>query len=337
MAGSAARHRPRARGRLPVGVRATAHRPAARPLPGPGPARARRDGPRLPGRRSTLGARWPSRRSPARSRTTPQPPPLRARGPRARRAQPPGDRHHLRPRVIEGAPYLVLELVAGETMQERLERGPLEVREATAVARQVAEALEEAHRKGVCIATSSRPTSCSRPAAASRCSTSASPRACRAAPPRRRPSPAWPRRGHGAGHGALHEPRAGARQRDRHPHRRLGFRRPALRDAQRPPRVSRPHGTRHPRLHPARRGGPRAAAGRDAAAAPRAHRERCLRKDPHERLQDIGDVRLELADLATSQRDEAVRSGRRAAPARARPGPARAPGPRGGSPPPPSP
>jgi serine/threonine-protein kinase len=50
---------------------------------------------------------------------------------------------------IDGAPYLVLELVAGETLRQRLERGPLPVPEAVACARQVAEALEEAHRQGV--------------------------------------------------------------------------------------------------------------------------------------------------------------------------------------------
>ena len=48
-----------------------------------------------------------------------------------------------------GKPFLVLELVAGEDLAERLKRGPLPVDEAVEVARQIAEALEEAHERGV--------------------------------------------------------------------------------------------------------------------------------------------------------------------------------------------
>jgi len=45
--------------------------------------------------------------------------------------------------------FLVLELVEGETLAARLSRGPLPVEEALAVCRQIAEALEVAHEKGL--------------------------------------------------------------------------------------------------------------------------------------------------------------------------------------------
>jgi hypothetical protein len=50
---------------------------------------------------------------------------------------------------FEGLPYLVMELVEGATLDERIGRGRLPPAEAVALARQVAEALEEAHGKGI--------------------------------------------------------------------------------------------------------------------------------------------------------------------------------------------
>jgi len=44
---------------------------------------------------------------------------------------------------------LVMELVAGPTLAERLESGPLPLNESLSLARQIAEALEEAHEKGI--------------------------------------------------------------------------------------------------------------------------------------------------------------------------------------------
>ncbi|RPJ58110.1 MAG: serine/threonine-protein kinase [Acidobacteria bacterium] len=49
----------------------------------------------------------------------------------------------------DGICFLVMEYVPGKTLQERLERGPLPVREAIALAAQIAEALEAAHEKGI--------------------------------------------------------------------------------------------------------------------------------------------------------------------------------------------
>ena len=48
-----------------------------------------------------------------------------------------------------GTPYLVLELVEGETLAARLARGPLSVREALELGGQVAAAVEAAHDRGV--------------------------------------------------------------------------------------------------------------------------------------------------------------------------------------------
>jgi serine/threonine-protein kinase len=45
--------------------------------------------------------------------------------------------------------FLVLELVEGEDLAERLKRGKVSVDEAIAIAKQIAEALEEAHEKGI--------------------------------------------------------------------------------------------------------------------------------------------------------------------------------------------
>jgi serine/threonine-protein kinase len=46
-------------------------------------------------------------------------------------------------------PVLVLELVEGEDLKQRLERGAIPVDEALEIAEQIAEALEEAHEKGI--------------------------------------------------------------------------------------------------------------------------------------------------------------------------------------------
>src|ERR1700730_4616081 len=49
-----------------------------------------------------------------------------------------------------GTSYLVMELVPGETLQQRIAReGALAVDEALAIAKQIAEALETAHEKGI--------------------------------------------------------------------------------------------------------------------------------------------------------------------------------------------
>src|SRR5437764_15461811 len=49
----------------------------------------------------------------------------------------------------QGIHFLVLELIEGETLSERLRRGPLPLKEALALVRQIAEAISEAHEKGI--------------------------------------------------------------------------------------------------------------------------------------------------------------------------------------------
>jgi Tol biopolymer transport system component len=48
-----------------------------------------------------------------------------------------------------GPNYLVMELVEGPTLAERIKRGPIPLEEAIGMARQIAEALEAAHEKGI--------------------------------------------------------------------------------------------------------------------------------------------------------------------------------------------
>jgi len=50
---------------------------------------------------------------------------------------------------VDSAPAIIMELVAGETLAERIARGPLRVTDAVAIARQVAVALDSAHEKGI--------------------------------------------------------------------------------------------------------------------------------------------------------------------------------------------
>src|SRR5436309_2237311 len=48
-----------------------------------------------------------------------------------------------------GSRYLVLELVEGETLAERIQRGPIPVAETLDIAKHICEALEAAHEKGI--------------------------------------------------------------------------------------------------------------------------------------------------------------------------------------------
>src|SRR5215472_13349524 len=50
---------------------------------------------------------------------------------------------------LNGSRYLVLELVEGEALAERIARGPIPVEEALDIAKSICEALEAAHEKGI--------------------------------------------------------------------------------------------------------------------------------------------------------------------------------------------
>ena len=49
----------------------------------------------------------------------------------------------------DGVRALVLELVEGDTLADRLARGPIPISEALPIARQIADALDAAHEKGI--------------------------------------------------------------------------------------------------------------------------------------------------------------------------------------------
>ncbi|HEY2018126.1 MAG TPA: serine/threonine-protein kinase, partial [Bryobacteraceae bacterium] len=48
-----------------------------------------------------------------------------------------------------GKPYLVMECLEGETLAERITRGPLSVADACQIAIQIGDALDQAHRRGI--------------------------------------------------------------------------------------------------------------------------------------------------------------------------------------------
>ena len=54
----------------------------------------------------------------------------------------------------DGVRALVLELVEGPTLADRIKRGPIPLDEALPIAKQIAEALEAAHEAGVATSTS---------------------------------------------------------------------------------------------------------------------------------------------------------------------------------------
>src|SRR5210317_579386 len=50
---------------------------------------------------------------------------------------------------VDGRQLLIMQLAEGETLQERIAKGPLSLDEALPIALQIAEAVEAAHEKGI--------------------------------------------------------------------------------------------------------------------------------------------------------------------------------------------
>ena len=209
---------------------------------------------------------------------------------------------------------LVMELVEGPTLADRIAQGAIPLEEALPIAKQIAEALEAAHEQGIIhrdlkpanikvrpdgtvkvldfgLAKAMEPTGAMSP------SVSQSPTIT---------SPAMMTGvGDDSRHGRLHEPGAGARQGCRQAQRHLGVWVRALRDAD----------------------GKRAFGADDVtetlafvltkeidwtalpSTTPRPIRDllrRCLQKDPHRRLHDVADARLEIEDVMSAHPDTAA-------------------------------
>ena len=147
---------------------------------------------------------------------------------------------------------IAMELVEGEDLAERLKRGPIPIDEAIAIAKQVAEALEEAHDKGI-VHRDLKPANVKlTPTARSKCSTSAWRRPGRVRAPRPRDlsqSPTLAHTGTAAGlilgTAAYMSPEQARGRAGRPARRRLGLRRGSLRDADRAQALRRRDGERH--------------------------------------------------------------------------------------------
>ena len=71
----------------------------------------------------------------------------RSRSPRL--PEPSEYRAHSRPRRMRRHAALVMELVEGDDLSQRIARGAIPVDEALPIAKQIAEALEAAHQQGI--------------------------------------------------------------------------------------------------------------------------------------------------------------------------------------------
>ena len=134
----------------------------------------------------------------------------------------------------DGKPFLVLELVEGETLAERIEKGAVPVTEALEIARQIAEGLGAAHEKGI-VHRDLKPANVKlTPDGQVKVldfglARAYAPDGREGSTPSLSHSPTLAAPGHGGGHDPrhrrLHGPRAGTRQDRRQARRHLGLRR----------------------------------------------------------------------------------------------------------------
>ena len=201
---------------------------------------------------------------------------------------------------------LVLELVEGPTLAERIAHGPIPLDEALPIARQIAEALEAAHEQGI-IHRDLKPANIKvRPDGTVKVLDFGLAKALEPASGRSRgdvtasptiTSPAMTADGHDPRHRRLHESRAGEGTPGRQAERRLGVRRRALRDAVGPARVQ---GRRLADTLAAvlRQDIDWTALPASTPASVRRLIARCLDRDVRRRLRDIGEARIVLDDPA---------------------------------------
>ena len=138
----------------------------------------------------------------------------------------------------DGVAYIVMELVDGPTLRHLIdEHDGLPVADVIRIGKQVADALDAAHRAGL-VHRDVKPANVLVPPAGPVKVTDFGIAKARG---QRRPHP----HRHRDRHRAVPRTRAGQRASDRPPHRRVRGRAPPLRDARRPPAVRRRHRHRH--------------------------------------------------------------------------------------------